>query len=90
MSKSPEKTEAESLVEIMRTQTQTRRRLRELHELPRPTDDEREEAWLLLRSIRTLASKARQLRLEETKVRLGALETTPSMRPGQAVSQRTD
>jgi hypothetical protein len=77
------------LLEAMRAQMESRRRLRELQALTRPTDDEREEAWLLLRSIRTLAAKARQLRLEEAKVRLGALEMPrPSTRSARDVSNK--
>jgi hypothetical protein len=61
----------ESLLEAMRIQTQTRRRLRELQALRQPTDDERDEAWLLLREIRTLAAHTRRLRTEAAKARLG-------------------
>jgi hypothetical protein len=62
--------EAASLVAAMRTQIETRKRLGELQALRRPTDDERDEMWLLLRSVRTLAREARRLRLEKAKVRL--------------------
>ena len=62
--------EAASLVAAMRTQIETRRRLRELQELLRPTDDERDEIWLLLRSVRTLAREARRFRLERAKIRV--------------------
>jgi ABC-type phosphate transport system auxiliary subunit len=62
--------EAASLVAAMRTQIETRKRLGELQTLRRPTDDERDEMWLLLRSVRTLAREARRLRLEKAKVRL--------------------
>jgi hypothetical protein len=53
----------------MRTQLETRRRMRELQALPHPTDDERDEAWRLLRSIRKQAIEARRVR-QEVKVRL--------------------
>lgn len=80
---------AASLLEAMRTQMQSRRRLRELQALSRPTDDERDEAWLLLRSIRTLAAKARKLRLDEAKVRLGAFEIQlPSTRTARDVPHK--
>jgi hypothetical protein len=61
----------ESLLEAMRIQTQTRSRLRELQALRQPTDDERDEAWSLLRAIRTLAAHTRRLRAEAARVRLG-------------------
>lgn len=59
--------EAASLVAAMRTQIETRKRLGELQALRRPTDDERDEMWLLLRSVRTLAREARRLRLEKAR-----------------------
>lgn len=74
MEKSSQANADASLLEAMRTQIQSRRRLRELQALTRPTDDERDEAWLLLRSIRTLAKQARKLRLDEAKVRLATFE----------------
>jgi hypothetical protein len=61
----------ESLLEAMRIQTQTRRRLRELQALHQPTDDERDEAWSLLRATRMLAAHTRRLRSEAAKARLG-------------------
>jgi hypothetical protein len=72
MKESPKTGAAESLLESIRMQTQVRRRLRELQALRQPTEDERDEAWLLLRSVRTLAAQTRRLRLEAAKVRLGA------------------
>jgi hypothetical protein len=77
MNKSPEARTAAPLLEAMRAQIQSRRRLRELQALARPTDDERDEAWLLIRSIRTLAKEARLLRLEEAKARLATSELEP-------------
>ena len=70
MDNRPKTSESELLLEAMRVQMQTRRRLRELQAIPRPTDDERDEVWLLLRSIRTLAAQTRRLRLDAEKVRL--------------------
>ncbi len=66
----------ESLLEAMRIQTQTRRRLRELQALRQPTDDERDEAWSLLRAIRALAAHTRRLRIEAATTRLGGRQVS--------------
>jgi len=71
MRESPDTGTPEALLEAMRIQTHTRRRLRELQALRQPTDDERDEAWSLLRAIRTLAAHTRRLRHEAARVRLG-------------------
>ena len=71
MEKSP-KGAAEMLIEATRMQIHTRQRLRELQALTHPTDDERDEAWILLRTVRTLAAQARRLRVEIFRVHLGA------------------
>ena len=72
MERAPRTGATEMLVEAVRMQVHTRQRLRELQALPRPSDDERDEAWTLLRTVRTLAAQARQLRAEISRVRLGA------------------
>ena len=72
MEKSPNTGGSEMLIEAMRMQVQTRQRLRELQALAHPTDDERDEAWILLRTVRTLAAQARRLRVEIFRVHLGA------------------
>ncbi len=79
MIKSPNRGVTESLLEAMRIQIQTRRRLRELQALRHPTDDQRDEAWLLLRAVRTLATENRRLRLQMAQVRLGALGDAPAI-----------
>lgn len=63
---------AEILLEAMRMQVSTRRRLQELQALARPTEDERDEAWILIRTVRALAAQTRRLRIEMSKVRMGA------------------
>ena len=59
----------ESLLRVAQMKTKAQQRLRQLHELRRQTDEEREEAWLLLRSVRTLATQNRRLRLEAEHLR---------------------
>ena len=58
MEKSPSTGAARMLIEAMRMQVDTRQRLRELQSLTHPTDDERDEAWILLRTVRTLAAQS--------------------------------
>jgi hypothetical protein len=60
---------AESLLEVNQMKAKARQRLRELHRLARQTDEEREEAWQLLRSVRRLATQNRRLRMRAAYLR---------------------
>jgi hypothetical protein len=60
----------ESLRQVDQMKTKAGQRLRQLHKLPHPTDEERNEAWQLLRSVRTLTTQNRRLRRAVADVRL--------------------
>ena len=59
------------LLRLARTQHTLERRLKRLQTTRRPTDEDRDEAWLLLRSLLTLTGHMRRLRKELMQVRLG-------------------
>jgi hypothetical protein len=60
---SPTTPDADALHDVVRTQTQIKRQLRELQALGRQTDAERDEAWRLLGALQSLTTEARRLRL---------------------------